>query len=200
MHFFKSSETLDVQVCQFIFDATMMVFEFVLAQEKSHKLSTYCPQFIVFAVTMGVSLMLRILKGPWLEYVDHERGSALFPTVFSFLKSVSIEQGDKPSKIGTIAEQMWSSKRMFKDADGNFDVDLRVKNKLSTALIHDIGVRWREEFVNLERFSGLPQVAGMFLTVNCGFIIIKTLTISESSSFTDKYCWLLASCHSQRWR
>ena len=165
MHFFKSSETLNIQICQFIFNTTIEVFEFIRDQEKRHKLSSFCPRIVIFAATMGQALMLRILKGPFVDYVDQERGSELFNATVRFMKSVSIEHGDKPNKVGTITEQMWSSNKMFKDNDGGFSLALRVKNRLSASVIHDVGVRWREEFLGLDRQTDFQLRTGMFLAL-----------------------------------
>jgi hypothetical protein len=164
MHFFKSPETLDVQACQFVFDTTVKVFEFILNQEKSHKLSSFCPQFIIFAVMMGQSLMLRILKGPFAVFVDQERGSALFHAIVSFMRAVSIEHGDKPTKVVTFSEQMWCSNKIFRDPSGSFNIALRIKNRLATSLVHDVTVRWREEFLTPDRPADFPQPTGRCLT------------------------------------
>ena len=163
MHFFKSPETLNIQTCQFIFDTTIEVFEFIRDQEKRQKLSSFCPKIVIFAATMGQALMLRILKGPFADYVDKERGSELFNATVRFMKSTSIEHGDKPNKVGIITEQMWSSNKMFKDADGRFNFALRIKNRLSASVIHDVGIRWREEFLGSDKQADFQLRTGMFM-------------------------------------
>ncbi|KAF2103516.1 hypothetical protein NA57DRAFT_72491 [Rhizodiscina lignyota] len=166
MHFFKSSEALDVQACQFIFDTIVKVYEFIRDQEKAHKLSSFCPNSVISAVMMGQALMLRIHKGPMAAYVDQERGSALFHAIVSFIKAVALEHGDKPTKVVSFSEQMWGSSKAFKNADGSLDLALRVRNRLSISLVHDAIIRWREEFLTPDRPVDLQQHTASILPAN----------------------------------
>lgn len=162
MHFFKSLEILDGPVCQSIFNTAIGIFEFIRDQERSHKISCCCPKFILFPVTLGLAVMLRILKGPLAGYVDQERGSTLLHEMINFLKSVSIEHDDKPNKVVRITEQMWKSHKLFTGADGSSDFALRIRNRLSVSVVTDIGLRWKEECFPLEKQTGAHHPAGMF--------------------------------------
>ncbi|KAI9668223.1 MAG: hypothetical protein M1821_001043 [Bathelium mastoideum] len=164
MHFFKSPETLDVLTCQLIFDTSIKVSEFIQDQERSRRLSSCCPRFIVFAATLGQALMLRIIKGPFADCVDHERGYALMQIIVSFMRSAAIEQGDKASKVAMIVEQIRSANNIFKDVDGSFNIALRVKTRLSASVIHDAGIRWREKFLDSGELHDSQQSASTYPT------------------------------------
>lgn len=161
MYFFKSLEVLDGPTCQSIFNTTLGIFEFVRDQERTHKISSCCPKFITFPVTLGLAVMLRILKGPFAGYVDQERGSTLLHDMINFFKSVSIEHDDKPNKVVRITEQMWKSHNLFKSVDGGVDFALRIRNRLSMSVVTDIGLRWKEESFPPEKQASFHQPTGM---------------------------------------
>jgi hypothetical protein len=150
MNFFKNPEDFDMLTCQSIFDITIKVFHFVLDQ-KARKLCNFCPESVLFATTLGLALMLRLLKGPHATYVDQKQGAKVYHDIVAFMKAVSIEHGDKPTKVVTFAEQMWNSHKAFKNADGSFDLNLRTKSKLAASIVADATFRWREEYLTPDR-------------------------------------------------
>jgi hypothetical protein len=149
MHFFKSANTLDIQSCHSIFNATRRLFELILNQETPHALRGACSSFIVVAVSMGISSMLRLLRGPFSTFIDQELGSSLSLAMIQFLKSSSIEKGDSSDRSGTYAEQFWKSDKLFKDSSGSIDVALRVRNKLAVSSMRDMVLRWKEGCLDL---------------------------------------------------
>lgn len=159
MHFFKPWESIDVQTCQTIFNTVLEVFTFIREQEKNHKLSSFCPRFVIFAIKMGHALMFRLLKGPFASYVDEKLGSLMFHAMINFMKSVSLEDGDKVHRAVTIVEQMWNVDNMFKDSNGNWDIGLRIKHRLSAGVVHEIAIRWREKHL-MDRPGGVRQDIG----------------------------------------
>ena len=161
MHFFKSSQTLDVQCLHSVFSTTVKVLEFIRNQEINHALSSSCLRFVFIAALMGVSLMLRILKGPFATSVDQEHGSALFLATVKFMQSCSVEKGDLPDRAVLFAEQLWGSEKLFKDTNGTVNFALRVRNRLSASPVHDLIIRWREEFRDSETQAAPSRKAGM---------------------------------------
>lgn len=160
IHFFKSSETLDVQSCNTIYDITVKVLEFIRDQELRQGLSGSCTRFVFTAALMGVSLMLRILKGPFATNVDQNRGSTLLLAAAKFMQSCPVEKGDYPDKFAVLAEQLCRSEKVFKDADGTINIALRVRNRLSLSPLHDLIIRWKEEFGNLRPQAAPSRQAG----------------------------------------
>lgn len=148
MHFFKSAEALDGQCCSLIFEVTATVLENIRDLEISSKLSQYSARFHIVAALTGISLMIRILKGPFAPFVDQERGSTLYSNTIQFVRSASLEKGDLPDRIALFAEQIWSSEKLFKETDGSINITLRVRNRLSASPLYDTIQRWKEEFIN----------------------------------------------------
>jgi hypothetical protein len=169
MHFFKSLETLDVQSCNSIFSTTVKVLEFIRNQEMNHGLSGSCTRFVFCAVLMGVSLMLRILKGPFSTYFDQEHGSTLFLAAAKFMQSCSVE-GDYPNRFALLAEQLWGSEKVFKDANGTVNIALRVRNRLCLSPLHDTIIRWKEEFGNLRPQAAPSRKAGKSSCLSFDFV------------------------------
>ncbi|OKL62321.1 hypothetical protein UA08_02512 [Talaromyces atroroseus] len=46
---------------------------------------------------------------------------------------------------------------MFKDADGNWNVALQIKHRLSASVVHEIAIRWRERRLDIQRPGGFRQ-------------------------------------------
>jgi transcriptional regulatory protein LEU3 len=170
MHFFKSVNTLDIQSCHLIFDATTRLFEVILRQEKPHALSGACPSFVVAAILLGASLMLRILKSPLSTSVDHQHGAALYIEMLQFLKTSSVGKGDSSDRGGKLAEQLWKCKELFKDNNGSTDISLRVRDKLASSSSSDVILRGRVELsdsavtTELIRNTGRSYIMLCFLT------------------------------------
>jgi hypothetical protein len=165
MHFFRPWESIDVQTCQSIFDTALQVFAFIQEQETCHKLSSFCPRFVFSALKMGQALMFRLLKGPFASYVDEKLGSSTSRAMIPFMKSLSVQDGDKFHREVTIVEQMWDIDNMFKDADGNWNVALRIKHRLAASVVHEIAIRWRERRLDINRPNGFRQDTSKFVLV-----------------------------------
>jgi len=101
-----------------------------------------------------LSFMARILKGPFAAYLDQERGSALHGTAVLFLKSCSIEKGDLPDRLAIVAEQIWRSEKVFRNADGSVNIALRVRSRLSASPLYDSFRWWKNEFVDHQLYTG----------------------------------------------
>lgn len=155
-----------MQTCQTIFDTVLQVFAFISEQETNHKLSSFCPRFVISAIKMGHALMFRLLKGPFASYVDEKLGSSMFLKMISFMKAASLEGGDKVHRAATIVEQMWNVDNMFKDSSGNWDISLRIKHRLSAGVVHEVAIRWREKYL-MDRPGGIQQDIGtLFFSKN----------------------------------
>jgi transcriptional regulatory protein LEU3 len=102
--------------------------------------------------------MARILKGPFAGYLDQDRGYNLFDTGVRFLRSCSVQKADFAETGAALAEQMWKSKKVFRNSDGSIDITLRVRNRLSSGPLHDVIRCWKEEFFVLEHLHSAPGV------------------------------------------
>jgi transcriptional regulatory protein LEU3 len=95
---------------------------------------------------LSLAGMARILKGPFAGYLDQTRGYSLYETGVLFLQSCSIQKLDFGERSASLVEQIWKSKKVFRNPDGSINITLRVRNRLSGGPLHDAFRCWKEEF------------------------------------------------------
>lgn len=156
MHFYKSAITLDMQSSTLIFNATSSVLEQIRDLEKDHALHRTCTRFLLTVTLLSLTSIARILKGPFAGYLDQVRGYNLFDIGVCFLRSSSILKGDFAERAAGFAEQMWKSKKVFRNSDGSINITLRVRNRLSGGLLHDTLKYWKEEFFDSKYMHSAP--------------------------------------------
>jgi transcriptional regulatory protein LEU3 len=156
MHFYKSATTLDMQSCMLIFNATSIVLEQVRDLDRDYGLHRMCTRFLLTATLLSLASMARILKGPFAEYLDQIRGYNLFDTGVRFVRSCSVQKADYGERGAAFAEQLWKSKKVFRNPDGSINITLRVRNRLSGGPLHDAIRCWKEEFFDSEYMHSAP--------------------------------------------
>jgi hypothetical protein len=145
MHFYKSTQTLDIHSSIAVFDAASRVLEHIRDLERDHKLSSICTRYILMAALMGALLIARSLKGPFASYLDQARGMTLYQVAVAFLQSCSREKTDFAERAAAVVEQIWRSEKIFKNVAGAVDISLRVRSRLSASPVYDAIKWWREE-------------------------------------------------------
>ncbi|KAK9489927.1 hypothetical protein V1508DRAFT_400375 [Lipomyces doorenjongii] len=156
MHFYKSAITLDMQSCMLIFDATSSVLEQVRDLDRDYGLHRICSRFLLTVTLLSLASMARILKGPFAGYLDQTRGYNLFDTGVRFARSCSVQKADFGERGAAFAEQIWKSKKVFRNPDGSINITLRVRNRLSSGPLHDAIRSWKEEFFDPEYMHSAP--------------------------------------------
>lgn len=156
MHFYKSETTLDMRSCMLIFNATSSVLEQVRDLDRDYGLHRTCTRFLLTVILLSLAGMARILKGPFAGYLDQTRGYNLFDSGVRFARSCSVQKADFAERIATFAEQIWKSKKVFRNPDGSINITLRVRNRLSGGPMHDAIRCWKEEFFDPENMHSAP--------------------------------------------
>jgi hypothetical protein len=105
-----------------------------------------CTQFLLTATLLGLACIARILKGPFAGYLDQTREYNLFDTGVRFARSCSLQKADFGERCAATAEQMWKSKKVFRNPDGSINITLHMRNRLSGGPWHDAIRCWKEEF------------------------------------------------------
>jgi transcriptional regulatory protein LEU3 len=183
MHFFKTQSSLDVQCCNNIFETASSVTETLISLEKTHDVSQFGSRAHIFAALMGISLILRILKGPLADYFDQQRGSNLYHGITKILKASKLEEGDLSDKTAMFAAQIWSSIIVFKEHDGTVNTSLLVRNRLTSSILHDTIQRWRAEFFgNRDPLAPFVPESSQYRTpyIFIGFDIFLASSVSTS--------------------
>lgn len=159
MHFYKSATTLDMQSCMLIFNATSSVLEQVHDLDRDYGLHRICTRFLLAVTLQSLASMARILKGPFAGYLDQTRGYNLFDTGVRFARSCSVQKADFGERIAEFGEQIWKSKKVFRNPDGSINITLRVRSRLSGGPVHDAIRCWKEEFFDLEYTQSAPGMS-----------------------------------------
>lgn len=126
-------------------------------------LATHCPHYVYRMITLASAVLLRFLK---VQMHDDRREStqayrARYFKAISLLKRMSVINNDMPSRMAHIFSQLWSSDRVFRQANG-LTFPIRTQSRLSMSILHDTMWEWREEFggrrrVDQKRPPGLVQ-------------------------------------------
>jgi hypothetical protein len=158
MQFYKSVNSLDMQSCMWIFDATSDVLERLRDLDRHFDLHRVCTRSIMMVALLSLASMARVLKGPFAGGLDQANGYNLLNTGIAFLRSCSVQRGDFAAKCASFGEKMWSSKKIFRDPDGSINITLRVRNRLSGGPVHDAIKYWKEEFSGPEFMHVAPGI------------------------------------------
>ncbi|KAJ9605015.1 hypothetical protein H2200_010404 [Cladophialophora chaetospira] len=100
----------------------------------------------VSCVMVPSHILLRLLKTSFSRYIDIERAKTALFLGISLHKRMSVQNDDTPARNGVALTQLWNSARVFKRANGTESVALRIRSRLTTSVILDGVVWWREEF------------------------------------------------------
>ncbi|KAF2471500.1 uncharacterized protein BDR25DRAFT_20355 [Lindgomyces ingoldianus] len=157
MHFYKSATTLDLQSCMLIFNATSSVLEQVQDLDKDYGLHRICTRFLLMVILFSLASMARILKGPFAGCLDQIRGYNLFDNGVRFSRSCSVQKADFGERGAAFAEQIWKSKKVFRNPDGSINITLRVRNRLSGGPLHDAIRCWKDEFFDPKYMHSAPS-------------------------------------------
>ncbi|KAF1991731.1 hypothetical protein K402DRAFT_400426 [Aulographum hederae CBS 113979] len=148
MYFYKSPTNMDAQICMLIFESTCKYFELLCSLDDRMALSRRATRFMLNSCLMSLAVFLRLLKGPYVSYLDSERGTALFLKGKQLLSAGSLEHGDLPERGAAFAEQIWNSDKAFKNPDGSFNMGLKTRTRFGGGPLHDAIRWWRELYVD----------------------------------------------------
>ncbi len=109
------------------------------------------PDYANWSKLLAALIILKISRSCLAGRVDLRAGEkAYFATILGFRES-SFANDDLPARGAMVLGQLWSSTRVFRRPDGVVDgLALRVRSRLSMAIVHDCFWRWKEEFQGKE--------------------------------------------------
>jgi hypothetical protein len=143
----KSPTSQDPTVLYDLGSSCCRVLELFDALDKSkHIFLSAAGIYFIYSVMVPSHTLLRLLKTSFSRYIDVERAkSALFLGI-SLHKRMSVQNDDTLARNGTALTQLWNSTRAFRHSGGSEAVGLRVRSRLTSGVILDGVVWWREEF------------------------------------------------------
>ncbi len=142
------------------------------------------PDYANWSKLLAAFIILKISRSCLAGRVDLRAGEkAYFATILGFRES-SFANDDLPARGATVLGQLWSSTRVFRRPDGVVDgLALRVRSRLSMAIVHDCFCRWKEEFQGKE----IPYTAAQSVSASKGLFNCQcrqTFVCANSGNFT----------------
>nr|POF01281.1 regulatory protein leu3 [Quercus suber] len=147
------NEKEGLSIVQLGLSATLVI-DLTESLDAESGLAIHCPHYIYRMITLAAAVLLRFLK---VQMHDDRREStqayrARYFKAISLMKKMSIINNDMPSRMAHIFSQLWSSDRVFRQANG-LTFPIRTQSRLSMSILHDTMWEWREEFAGKRRVS-----------------------------------------------
>lgn len=146
LHFLKEPEDIDPSDTILIYMTATKCIELYEQIDKVLDLTPHITLWGLHGMLLASYTLLRLLKGPFVQYVDSEHGKSLLLQAVARLKRMSVYNNDLAARCSTALAQLWTSDKAFKDPDGKPSHKLRLRTRLASSVIFDSIWWWREEF------------------------------------------------------
>lgn len=112
------------------------------------KSETYAgsPMFIINALILASSVLLRLLKSSISSKLDSEKAKNALFAGLNLMKYMVLDAKDIASKCSFALNQLWNSPKAFRKADGSEYTTLRIRSRLVISPVIDMAWWWREEY------------------------------------------------------
>lgn len=120
-----------------------------LSDRTGTQAARYAPQAWQKYLALAAFTILKLSRGPSTicDSLPLARGRAAYFAVLEMCRECSLESGDMGARLRTILTQLWTSKRIFRKADGTTDaLSLRCGSRLAMSISFDMYWWWRAEF------------------------------------------------------
>lgn len=104
------------------------------------------PMFIINALILASSVLLRLLKSSMGSKIDGEKAKTALFAGLNLMKYMILDAKDIASKCSTALNQLWNSPKAFRKADGSEYATLRIRSRLVISPVIDMACWWREEY------------------------------------------------------
>ena len=111
----------------------------------------YAPYGAIRYLYLASFTILKLSRSHLRPAIDLNRGQDAYFAAIQLSKRFSIQAGDIVSRSSTILTQLWTSRNIFKKADGSLDaLSLRCGSRLAMSVVFDSYWWWRQEFAGLQ--------------------------------------------------
>lgn len=104
------------------------------------------PMFIINALILASSVLLRLLKSSMSSKIDSEKAKNALFSGLNLMKYMILDAKDIASKCSNALNQLWNSAKAFRKADGSEYGTLRIRSRLVISPVIDMAWWWREEY------------------------------------------------------
>jgi hypothetical protein len=123
-------------------------------QEETAGLVSHATYYIFQGTILSTCCLLRLLKTPLSDF-NTQDGQRFFFKALNLLSTLSLTNEDHPARASTILKNLWRSDKVFKHADGSWNLDLRVRSRFALSTVYDTMWWSHEEFGG--QFDPYPQ-------------------------------------------
>lgn len=118
--------------------------------DRAHSWAEVAPSAALKYLTLAAFALLKLSRCHMREQLDIDRGRNAYFTAISLFKKAAIEAEDMIARLARILTQLWTSKKIFKTADGTTDaLSLRCGSRLAMSIAYDCYWWWRSEFAGM---------------------------------------------------
>ena len=146
MYLFQSASNVDLASRSRLYTTACAVIDKVSKLDRTQALVHYATMYIYLAVLIAACVLLRLYKTTFSKYLDLESCKATFFSAINILRKLSLENNDTPAKAAIMLSQLWTSNKVFRNADGSERSELRIKSFLEKSSVFDCVLWWKEEF------------------------------------------------------
>lgn len=147
--------------------------------EKSSHIDLYGISFVYNGVLLAACTLFRCLKTPFADSVgrDASTAQALFFSAINMLRNISLVEGDRPSRGAWALQQLWRSEKIYRKPSGEWDLDLHVRDRFSSSVVHDTMWWSRAEFSG--QSNAYPYARGELIHRNYLSAGLLTATVAQ---------------------
>ncbi|ETN39952.1 uncharacterized protein HMPREF1541_06179 [Cyphellophora europaea CBS 101466] len=101
-------------------------------------------------LTLAGFTLLKLSRCHMRDRLDLAQGKMAYFTAMAIFKKAAVETDDSIGRLPKIMTQLWTSKNIFKKADGSTDaLSLRCGSRLAMSIVYDCYWWWRSEFAGM---------------------------------------------------
>ena len=102
-------------------------------------------------LSLSAFTLLKLSRSHMAVNLDLERGKTAYFTAIALSRKACVESEDVAARLAKILTQLWTSKQVFRRADGSTDaLSLRCGSRLAMSIPNDCYWWWRSEFAGIE--------------------------------------------------
>jgi hypothetical protein len=148
LQFLKPLANTHIHAWRSPFDLACEIIHQLHDLEKSLHIDLYGISYVYNGVLLAACTLFRCLKTPFADSIgrDASTAQALFYSAINMLRNISLVEGDKPSRSAWALQQLWRSEKIYRKTDGEWDLDLHVRDRFGSSVVYDIMWWSRAEF------------------------------------------------------
>lgn len=149
-HLLGPKESFDNAKLAKMHDLACNAVETLNGLDRAQSWAEYAPSTALKYLTLAGFTLLKLSRCHVRDSLDLERGKSAYFTAISLFRKSAVDSEALFGRSAKILTQLWTSKQIFKKADGTTDaLTLRCGSRLAMSIAYDCYWWWRSEFAGL---------------------------------------------------